>query len=616
MSKSQKSVRTFMKMSSTLLGKIIISAFLVIALDTSLKAQTTLVTGDIAFSGYIANDTGPDRFSFVLLKAISTTTVIRFTDFGWRTDTTSFNSGAALESEIVFTAGGNFPAGTEIVITGTSASLGGGGIAGTIVYTAGATFLSPLSLASTGDQLFAYQGTFAAPTFITGIHMNVFTIAIDAAPNNTDAASWDGVILAPTGFINGNSSSKPNAVGNDLTTGTNAIWIGTTLVNSSERDNGKFTCGPDVSTAALARAALNNQANWLTNNTSPAGFGLPSGCGFLGVPTAADGSVSGRITDDIGRPVAGVTIRISGTQARRTITDGNGQYRFENVETGGFYTITPARANYNFSPAQRSFSLLGNHTDAAFTASPTSGGLNPLDTPEYFVRQHYLDFLGREPDEAGFNFWSDQILDCGADAGCTERRTINVSAAYFQSIEFQQTGGLVDGLYRASYGRAPRYAEFMPDTQSVARGVIVGRSDWAQQLEANKQAFVAAWLQRADFRAAYDGLTNSAFVDTLISHTAGGFNGNRDALVNGLNDSSLTRAAVLRRVGENEGFVRAKANEMFVMMEYFGYLRRDPDASGFAFWLNKLNQFNGNFEQAEMVKAFIVSGEYRDRFPR
>jgi hypothetical protein len=78
----------------------------------------------------------------------------------------------------------------------------------------------------------------------------------------------------------------------------------------------------------------------------------------------------------------------------------------------------------------------------------------------------------------------------------------------------------------------------------------------------------------------------------------------------------MTRAQALRSIAENGRFVSAKFNETFVMMEYFGYLRRDADASGFAFWLNKLNQFNGNFEQAEMVKAFIVSGEYRDRFPR
>jgi len=118
----------------------------------------------------------------------------------------------------------------------------------------------------------------------------------------------------------------------------------------------------------------------------------------------------------------------------------------------------------------------------------------------FFVRQHYLDFLGREPDESGFKLLerSDTVLR--RDADCIERRTINVSAAYFLSIEFQQTGGLVDGLYRASYGRRPLYAEFMPDTAVVARDVVVGRAGWAQTLEANKQAFVDAWVQRADFR--------------------------------------------------------------------------------------------------------------------
>ncbi|HEV7684471.1 MAG TPA: DUF4214 domain-containing protein, partial [Pyrinomonadaceae bacterium] len=82
----------------------------------------------------------------------------------------------------------------------------------------------------------------------------------------------------------------------------------------------------------------------------------------------------------------------------------------------------------------------------------------------------------------------------------------------------------------------------------------------------------------------------------------------------GLNKNTLTRAQVLRRIAENEQFVSAKRNAAFVMMQYFGYLRRDPDAAGYQFWLNKLNQFGGNFEQAEMVKSFLVSGEYRQRF--
>jgi hypothetical protein len=334
-------------------------------------------------------------------------------------------------------------------------------------------------------------------------------------------------------------------------------------------------------------------------------------------PTASDGSISGMITDNDGAAVAGATINLTGAQSRKTITDSNGNYRFDNVETNGFYTVTPSRANYSFSPAERSFSQLGNSTEAAFTAVPIADDVNPLDTPEYFVRQHYLDFLGREPDEAGFNFWSDQMLECGTDAGCLERRRINVSAAYFLSIEFQQTGGLVDGLYRASYGVRPQFAEFMPDTATLARDVVVGRTGWEQLLDANKQAFLDDWVQRPAFRAAYDLLTNDRYVDSLIAHTGVNFTpSERDTLVNALTFGTLSRAGVLQRIAEDERFVAAKRNETFVMMEYFGYLRRDADADGFAFWLNKLNQFGGNFEQAEMVKAFIVSGEYRDRFPR
>ena len=335
-----------------------------------------------------------------------------------------------------------------------------------------------------------------------------------------------------------------------------------------------------------------------------------------GNPTAAPAMISGTITMPDGSPLAGVTVKLSGARFAKTITDSNGSYRFNNLEAGAFYTVTPTLVNYHFGPESRAFSLLGNTTEATFTATRDlviSG--NPIDTPDYFVRQHYVDFLGREPDESGFNFWSDQITSCGSDAACVDRRKINVSAAYFLSIEFQQTGGLVDGLYRASYGRRPMYTEFMPDTAVVARNVIVGQSNWAQILEENKRAFVDAWVQRPAFQSAYGGLTNAGYVDALISNTRVSFSqSERDALVDGLSSGASTRADVLRQIAENERFVAAKRNESFVMMQYFGYLRREPDPDGYAFWLNKLNQFNGNFEQAEMVKAFIVSGEYRSRF--
>ena len=174
---------------------------------------------------------------------------------------------------------------------------------------------------------------------------------------------------------------------------------------------------------------------------------------------------------------------------------------------------------------------------------------------------------------------------------------------------------MVDGLYRASYGRAPLFGEFMPDTATVARDVIVGQPGWQELLATNKQEFLDAWVQRAAFRAAYDNLSADSYVDALINHTGVNFSDSElNALVNGLTEGTLTRAGVLHRVAQNERFVKAKFNEAFVRMEYFGYLRRDPDESGFQFWLDKLNQFDGNFERAEMVKAFIVSDEYRARF--
>lgn len=357
--------------------------------------------------------------------------------------------------------------------------------------------------------------------------------------------------------------------------------------------------------------------NWVESATVAAAD-LPTQWTFSSlVPTAADGVVTGRIVDASGNPVEGAVVRLQGTQNRKFITDANGVYRFDNVETGGFYTVTPSRANFEFNPSVRSFNQLGQETQAIFTANATDQHANPLDTPEYFVRQHYLDFLGREPDEAGFNFWSDQMLECGGDANCTERRRENVSAAFYLSIEFRKTGGLVDGVYRAGFGSRPTYGEFMPDTRAVGLGVRVGLDNWESTLQANKEAFVNAFVNRPAFHARYDGMDASTFVNALIANTGVTFTSSeRDGWISGLTAGGMSRAEVLMSIAENGRFENAKFNDSFVMMQYYGYLRRDYDAPGFAFWLNKLNQFNGNFEQAEMVKAFIVSGEYRDRFPR
>jgi hypothetical protein len=418
---------------------------------------------------------------------------------------------------------------------------------------------------------------------------------------------------------------------NSLSWSTSALPAGTSIqfqVAASNNAAGPFNfVGPDNTAATFFTTSgasllqfngnryLKYKALLSTSNSSltPALADVTVCYSNMSSPTAANGTVSGRVVDVNGRSLAGAVVNLEGTQNRKTITNAQGEYRFDGVETNGFYTVVPSLANYSFSPGERSFSQLGNATEAVFTGAALETNLNAIDTAEYFVRQHYVDFLGREPDESGFNFWSDQMLTCGGDLACRDVKRINVSAAYFLSIEFQQTGGLVDGLYRATYGRAPRFAEFMPDTATVAQGIVVGQGDWANRLAANKDAFLAAWISRPEFRAQFDGMSNTAFIDALINH-AGGFNGDRGSLIEGLNSGSLTRASALWQVAENEGFTQAKRTAAFVMMEYFGYLRRDPDPEGYQFWLQKLNQHNGNFVQAEMVKAFIDSIEYRQRF--
>jgi hypothetical protein len=449
-----------------------------------------------------------------------------------------------------------------------------------------------LSVGNPNNQITITSGTAPASILVT---------LAKSAPATYAAAVQRNYIIAETG-------------GSGFTTTLRLHYLDSELNGNTPESNLNLRRFNGSTWPAVALSApVDTTDNWVESNVVT-GFSQWTFASLA--PTASSGSISGQILSDSGLPVAGAVMGMSGTQNRKTITDVNGNYSFENVETGGFYSVTPSLLNYRFSPEMRSFSQLGINTNAQFTATLDAvvAG-NVIDTPEYFVRQHYLDFLGREPDESGFNFWSDQILSCGPDAACVERRTINVSAAYFLSIEFQQTGGLVDGLYRVSYRRAPTYAEFMPDTTIVARDVVVGRADWAQILEANKRAFVAAWVLRADFQSVYGRLSNVGYVNTLISNTGIMFDqSEHDALVNGLNNGTSTRAEVLQQIAENDGFMTAKRNAAFVMMEYFGYLRRDPDETGYAFWLNKLNEFDGNFERAEMVKAFLVSGEYRQRF--
>jgi hypothetical protein len=270
-------------------------------------------------------------------------------------------------------------------------------------------------------------------------------------------------------------------------------------------------------------------------------------------------------------------------------------------------------------------------------------GPNQIDTTGFYVRQQYIDFLNREPDTSGFNFWVNNIDSCGADVGCREVRRIDTSAAFFLSIEFKETGYLVERIYKAAFGdgtgvstiggahnlRVPvvRLNEFLPDTQRIGQGVVVNVGNWQQQIEDNKQAFTEEFVQRTRFLTALPlSLTSAQFVDTLNLNAKNNSDvkplstAERDQLVSALDAGTMTRAQVLRAVADDTDLVNSEINRAFVLMEFFGYLRRNPndpqdvDYSGYDFWLTKLNQFNGSYVNAEMVKAFTTSIEYRQRF--
>ncbi|MBC8029291.1 MAG: TIGR03118 family protein [Pyrinomonadaceae bacterium] len=363
---------------------------------------------------------------------------------------------------------------------------------------------------------------------------------------------------------------------------------------------------------------------------------------------------------------------------------------------------------------------------------------NASDDQSLFVRQQYYDFLNRLPDDAGFNFWLNQITSCGSDQACIELKRINVSAAFFLSIEFQHTGLLAYLTEKAAFGGLPRYGPFMRDVQALQKDFVFGAPGADAQVEANKRAFFDEFITRPEFVAKYAGLTNTQYVFALFGngqinsttaelyiarlngaqavpptgspatgvvilrqalnhpnisvslylsgltsaqteahihgpatagsnaptivtlpngqfvdfqtalsnsqfldlsrgsiyvdvHTTNFPNGEiraqlpsnlfvTDMIVRSLEAGIITRAQALRLIAESDYFRMNELNRAFVLMEYFGYLRRNPDdppdnnLSGYNFWLNKLNSFNGDYVKSEMVKAFIKSAEYRRRF--
>lgn len=277
---------------------------------------------------------------------------------------------------------------------------------------------------------------------------------------------------------------------------------------------------------------------------------------------------------------------------------------------------------------------------------------NPVETPAYFVSRQYYDFLSRTPDGPGLDYWAGQITSCGNDQNCISARRWQVSLAFFVELEFQQTGAYVYRLYRAAYGNnqpfpnpmgdnlgqvycvqtgCPFRAAHIPSYQKFVtdRARVVG----SQNLAADQLALATTFANRAEFRAVYP-LTQTAaqYVDALLARiqtdSEANLTSQRTALIglyNAASNQAAGRGVVLYRLADdnaqsspinNRAFIDAEYNRGFVLTQYFGYLRRDPDMPGLNFWRDTVERFplRNVTGQNAMVCAFVTSQEYQERF--
>jgi hypothetical protein len=353
-----------------------------------------------------------------------------------------------------------------------------------------------------------------------------------------------------------------------------------------------------------------------------------------------DGSVLvtvARLGDLSGTFVAAYTTFDGTATERSDYIDSRGVLRFEPGESSKTFAVFVTDDALVESP--ETFSLFLNGEAGGTVNSPSliqvtinsddvAAGPNPIDSTSFFVKQHYRDFLNREPDADGLAFWTNEIEQCAADVQCREVKRINVSAAFFLSIEFQENGYLIYRTNKVMFDAietrdvALFRENMVSEMLTLGRDVIVGKDGWQLKVEQNKQTYFNGRVASGGFLSLFPtSMTPEQFVDALNRNADGALSpAERDALVADLKANVKTRAQVLRAVAEDEDLARAETNRAFVLMQYFGYLRRNPDSTpdidftGYNFWLGKLNEFGGNFINAEMVKAFITSDEYRKRF--
>ena len=247
--------------------------------------------------------------------------------------------------------------------------------------------------------------------------------------------------------------------------------------------------------------------------------------------------------------------------------------------------------------------------DPAATATLT----NPVDDLRFFINQHYLDLAGREPDQLTVEKLLLQLAQCGTKADCLRSRRVDVSAALFLENDLAATGVFLHGLYTTGFGRRPKFAEFESDRAAL--------TNHSAEVERSRMAFLLAFVQRAEFKRRYPATMKPAeFVDAIISsvmqNAAVDISSERNNLIALVDDTSAGRAAVVAKVIGQPLLIDTLYNHSLILSHYFAYLRRDPDESGYATWLNFIkNKPLRDTDTARSVTCgFLNSSEYQSRF--
>ncbi|HYY57765.1 MAG TPA: DUF4214 domain-containing protein, partial [Pyrinomonadaceae bacterium] len=310
------------------------------------------------------------------------------------------------------------------------------------------------------------------------------------------------------------------------------------------------------------------------------------------------------------------------------VNTGNASARCDYTAVGGTVTFAAGQYSKTFDiPIVNDVYVEGAETLTLTLSNPVSGGLgtnsvatltiqdddlapgapNPIDGHAFFVRQLYMDLLNREPEASGLNAWKAILDNCAAgDTSCDD---IAVAMGVFRSPEFFDRSYFIYRVYEATLGRKPSYAEYQKDVRLVS-GYLTNA-----ELEARKRQFIVDFTKRQQFVARYDSITDEgAFVDKLLQ-TAGVTLAIRNQLVSDLQQNHIERSDAVRAVVDSQEVGTKFFNKAFVVMGYFAFLRRDPDAM-FTGWVNKLDNPSAGStnEERTVIGGFIHSAEYRARF--